>query len=259
VLNAKKETLPVLFDQLLSQNKSNDHPHRYWDKTALLVLKITRVLLNNHALVADIAVSLSLIIDKHNDKDEKKQLWRSLVTIEKNLPRNKQGFSSLMLWALEDLNIRLEPSILLMSININQRLKQQFLFLCQVLLVYQDLTTYWSINNSSPALVFLVGFKAIQKEILSQKSLENSIAQWLRFRVKNQALTLEYSQISPSFYNVKQNNKNAMLTKICIRIASGGLINAKEQESLSLALETLGLMDLTSLVDNGFLILADAA
>lgn len=245
-----KESLLSLCIDLLLAPKKYQHPWIYLDNTAILLLKIIRLLINKNDIINDIAITLSLMLNKYDPKDYQKQLSTSLMFCAKHNSKKYQGFNSLMSLALEDMELQKSPQLLLKHINIKHDIKQRIILLYDILKIAENLANYYRINRHVKALLFVFGLAHILAVIGSNKIL--SILEWLKLRVNHSFIHEAYPQLLKPINH--QHHPSIIMAQIIIIIAKDGVIFQEKKCLLSLAPLAIG--NITSLVDNDLLILA---
>lgn len=252
-----QESLPALFDALYKVGR--DTSGEGLDSAATLVLKITRTLINEPSLMTDIAEELALILTTSDGVDQELELLQSIESIEQGLENQLRGFSSLMLWVLDDVSIRKDPQVMLAQVDgLADNLRAHFTSLCSMLLAYLELSEAFAVEVDKVAsTLFLLGFTNILQEIQQKTSPEPLIICWLKERVKNQALASMYQDSLKDPYHLADFRKGHIMVALCVRVAQGGVVAPQEMAVLDNALKSVGMLGLAPLVEGGFLILEE--
>lgn len=241
----------------------------FGDGFALHCLKMVSKLLDDNSLVRAVAKDLSLIIDWHEQPREEHDLLFAVADVEQDLEESLRGFSGLLDLIMEDTRIRRDPFV---NISVIERfdpiIASSFSRLAQVWDILLDLEEAFSLEFPKAATtLFLLTLKDIKRDLLSldEKASEQSIADWLDGRIKNEALAklFEQARALPQHagreFEAVFTYPDLVVVLLCLWSVDGHVLDHKEADQLDRILRSMRMLGIKPLVEAGFLELAECA
>lgn len=230
-------------------------------------LGIVSMLVDDERLEHAISRDLSIVMDPPSELSLPVNLVESFVAVENELEESLRGFSSLLNWVLEENIIRREPLDSLMKVpGIDDNIANHFSQLCSSLIAYFDLEDAFNFTaRKTPTVLFLLALTELYDELFCHRDISGQlvIAQWLKWRAKNEGLKRLYEN-AMKYHDIKcllddgvDKTCELLLIMICLRVARGESITKTEAPVLDEALNKFSMLGLSPLVDSGFLSVED--
>lgn len=238
-------------------------PDRSWewiDTLAIVSLRIARALFPKNGLYEMLSKNLSVIIGNAPQYHEEAELFLAFNTVDQSVERHLRGFSSMLNAVLEDVSFEKDPAVLLNNIDVDTRLKHDFLYMAQLLEAYADIDGALDLKAHRSAIVlFLLGFIKIVCH-RSEKSLSaHLIESWIKHRTGDPQLFQLYKKSCRYPLKSKSRNREYSIVMLCQKMAQGGRLYEGERKIYDTLLKASGLMGVGPFVESGFLVVEDCA
>lgn len=263
------ENLKHLFDELhrcRDENVNVTDPV-LCDQLALLCLKITAALLEDHELARDIAKELSLIVDIKEPIKSGHELFDAITHTEQSLESHLRGFSGLMEWILEDTRVRRAPEATLCEMpTVDPHLAASFCRLIRALNGLLELEEAYILHFPVAATtVFLIMLCEITRDLfaITETDADALIASWFESRIKSESLRrIHVDAMKILDGPLKDHARVGMAPDVVMVVlsfwsADFHMLDSDEATLLNAVLNAMGMEGIEPLIEAGFLELKD--